>query len=521
MSDASQHTLTHFDDIIDFWAKERPDTIALDHKGRTTSFRELDEITRRIISLFEARGVKKGDRIAWLGKNSDLHCMVYAAAGRCGVVMAPIGWRLAPPEIAFILENTEAKLLFAGDEFAETARSVAADLPTKPEVIAEAEAHGLIAGHEPATQYTRADSDEPILQLYTSGTTGNPKGVQLSNENLFRLRITGNEAGVDWNHYEADDCVLFAMPCAHIGGTGLINNSICNGVRCRIDAEFTPDGVLSAIEAGATHLFIVPAALQMVVQHPKAAETDFSKLKFMMYGAAPMPLELLKEAVKTMPNAGFVQLYGMTETTGTVTALGPEDHSIDGNKRMRSAGKAVPGAKVEVRGADNTPVPLGEIGEICIKSPSNTAGYWKLPDATSKTIDADGWLHTGDAGIMDEDGYVYIQDRIKDMIITGGENVYPAEVESAIYGHPAIAEVAVIGIPSEKWGEEVKACVVCKPGHDVDESDIIAYTRERIAAFKAPKTVDVIPEMPRNPSGKILRRQLRDPYWEGQDRQVG
>jgi len=299
-----------------------------------------------------------------------------------------------------------------------------------------------------------------------------------------------------------------------------MNIAVANGVRSLVQAEFTPVGVLEAIENGATHMFIVPAALQMVVQHPRAAETDFSNLRYLMYGAAPMPLELLKEAVGTMPGTKFLQAYGMTETSGTISILPPDDHSLEGNQRMRSAGKAVPGVEIEVRGADNSELPRGEIGEVCIKSPSNTAGYWKLPEATEKTIDADGWLHTGDAGIMDEDGYVYIQDRIKDMIISGGENVYPAEVESAIYGHPAIAEVAVIGVPSEKWGEEVKACVVARPGSEVDEADVIAWTRERIAAFKAPKSVDVIPEMPRNPSGKILRRQLRAPYWEGQDRQV-
>ncbi|MEO0908731.1 MAG: AMP-binding protein, partial [Pseudomonadota bacterium] len=187
---------------------------------------------------------------------------------------------------------------------------------------------------------------------------------------------------------------------------------------------------------------------------------------------------------------------------------------------MRSAGKAVPGVEIQIRDENNQAVECGQIGEICILSPSNTAGYWNRPEATAETIDADGWLHTGDAGIMDEDGYVYIQDRIKDMIISGGENVYPAEVESAIYGHPAIAEVAVIGIPSDKWGEEVKACCVAKPGMEIEAGDVIAYARERIAAFKSPKSIDIISEMPRNASGKILRRQLRAPYWEGRDRQV-
>lgn len=315
--------------------------------------------------------------------------------------------------------------------------------------------------------------------------------------------------------------MLIAMPCAHIGGTGLINIGISNGIRHLIQAEFTPDGVLTAIEAGATHMFIVPAALQMVVQHPRAKDTDFSALRYLMYGAAPMPLELLKEVLRTMPNAGFLQAYGMTETSGTISLLPPEDHMLEGSERMRSAGKAVPGVEIEVRDSHNKECPRGDIGEVCIRSPSNTAGYWIRPGATEQTIDPDGWLHSGDVGIMDADGYVYIQDRIKDMIISGGENVYPAQVESAIYGHPAIAEVAVIGIPSEKWGEEVKACCVAKPGMDLDEADVIAYTRERIAAFKAPKSVDMIPEMPRNASGKILRRQLRAPYWEGHKRQVG
>ncbi len=514
------HDFYTFDEILRFWAMERPSGLALEQEGRTIGYGELDLATRRIIGLFNKRGVAKGDRIAWLGKNSDLYCMLYLAAARMGAVMVPVGWRLAPPEIAYILGDTGAKLVFAEDAFEEVAVSVVHGMDAKPEIIGEGAARSVIASHD-IGEFEPVGADEPILQLYTSGTTGNPKGAPLSNANLLGLRNPGNEQGLEWNFYDADDCMLVAMPCSHIGGTGLINIGIANGIRNEVQAEFTPVGVLEAIENGATHLFIVPAALQMVVQHPRAAETDFSKLKYLMYGAAPMPLELLKEAVRTMPNAGLLQAYGMTETSGTISLLPPEDHVLEGNERMRSAGKACPGVEIEVRGPDNTEVPLGEIGEVCIKSPSNTAGYWKLPDATASTIDADGWLHTGDAAIMDADGYIYIQDRIKDMIISGGENVYPAEVESAIYGHPAIAEVAVIGIPSARWGEEVKACVVAKPGHEVDANDVIAYARERVAAFKAPKTVDVIPEMPRNPSGKILRRQLRAPFWEGQERQVG
>ncbi|MFU7527845.1 long-chain-fatty-acid--CoA ligase [Qipengyuania sp. ASV99] len=519
MASEAYHDFETFDEILNFWADKRPGGPAFEQDDRVTSYAEVDDLTRRLVALFQAHGIAKGDRIAWLGKNSDRYCLLYMAAARMGAVMVPIGWRLASPEVAYILTDTGAKLLFAGAEFAEVANQVAADVPAKPAVI-EAEAAIREARKLDPARYDPPGKDEPILQLYTSGTTGNPKGAVLSNGNLLGLRNPGNAAQLPWNFFDDGDCMLVAMPCAHIGGTGLVNIGLANGIRVLLQAEFTPVGVLEAIENGATHMFIVPAALQMVVQHPRAPDTDFSHLRYMMYGAAPMPLELLKEAVRTMPNANFLQAYGMTETSGTISILPPDDHELGGNERMRSAGKAVPGAEIEVRGPDNKEVARGEIGEVCIRSPSNTSGYWQLPEATAKTIDPDGWLHTGDAGVMDDDGYVYIQDRIKDMIISGGENVYPAEVENAIFGHPAVAEVAVIGVPSDKWGEEVKACVVAKPGASIDEGEIIAYARERIAAFKAPKSVDIIPVMPRNASGKILRRQLRAPYWEGRDRQV-
>lgn len=517
-SDATENYLT-FDQFLTHWASEAPERIALEMDERITTYGEVDPLTRQLVAFFIENGVGKGDRIAWLGKNSDRYFLLLYAAARIGAVMAPVGWRLAPPEIAYILKDTGAKLLLVGEEFIDTASEVTGAMDTPPRAFEGEAAFRTAAAMEPAS-FKPAGADDAVLQLYTSGTTGNPKGVSLSNRNMFALRRPSIDAALPWQTYEASDCILAAMPCAHIGGTGLAAIATSAGVRAQVLAEFTPDGVLRAIEKGATHMFLVPAALQFVIQHPLAKETDFSKLRYLMYGAAPMPLELLKQAVATMPQAGFLQVYGMTETTGTVTMLPPDDHSLGGNERMRSAGKAVPGVTVQIRDENNKEAPLGEIGEICILSPSNTTGYWKLPEATAKTIDADGWLHTGDAGIMDADGYVYIQDRIKDMIISGGENVYPAEVESAIYGHPAVAEVAVIGIPSEQWGEEVKACCVPKPGMEIEAGDVIAYARERIAAFKAPKSIDVIPEMPRNASGKILRRQLRAPYWEGQDRQV-
>ncbi len=507
-----------FDAFVSHWASERPDQTAFEQDGDTVTFAELDDLTRRMITVFEANGIAKGDRIAWLGKNRTIYYAMFLAAARMGAVMAPIGWRLAPPEVAYILKDTGAKLMITGTGFADVVAKLAPEIAATVKIIEEPEMYAAIEAAAPAS-FTPSGPDDAVLQLYTSGTTGNPKGAELSNAALVALRNTSKEAGDPWNSPGPDDCMLVAMPCAHIGGTGIVIASIANGIRALIQEEFEPGEFLKGITAGATQSFIVPAALQMVIQHPNAKDVDFSGVKYIMYGAAPMPLELLKEAVRTMPQAGFLQVFGMTETCGTVTMLRPEDHSIEGNERMRSVGCAMPGTDIRIFDENSNEVPRGTIGEIVVKSPSNMLGYWNLPEATEKTI-RDGWLYTGDAAIMDDDGYIYIQDRIKDMIISGGENVYPAQVESAIYGHPAVGEVAVIGVPDDKWGEAVKACIVPKPGQTVDTDDVIAYAREQLAGFKVPKSIDVIEVMPRNPTGKILRRQLRAPYWEGQERQV-
>ncbi|OBX20421.1 acyl-CoA synthetase [Erythrobacter sp. QSSC1-22B] len=511
-------TMLSFDEYIRHWAATKPGAVALEEGDKRATFAELERRTAQVVALFRQLGVAPGDRIAWLGKNAKLYFELFYAAGRYGAVMVPIGWRLAAPEIAFILKDTGAKVLFIGPDCDEAAAAACAGLDNPPQSVAFKEACIAIDTAKPV-QFSPAAPDDPVLQLYTSGTTGNPKGAVLSNRNLFALRQPGERAGLAWAVWDEDEAILIAMPCAHIGGTGLGVMAMGAGARAIVQSEFTPEGVLEAFEQGATRMFIVPAALQMVVQHPRAQTTDFSAVKYVFYGAAPIPLDLLREAVRTIPNAGFVQCYGMTETTGTIAALPPGDHDLAGNERMRSAGHAVPGTELKIVGEDGAELPCGQVGELAVKSPSNMIGYWNLPQATREALQ-DGWMHTGDAAYMDEDGYVFIQDRIKDMIITGGENVYPAQVESAIYGHPAVAEVAVIGVPDEHWGEAVKACIVAKPGEEVDPEAIIAWTRERLAGFKVPKSIDVIPALPRNQSGKILRRELRAPYWEGRERQV-
>ena len=508
-----------FDAFFNHWAHDRGDAIAHEEGGRTTTFAQMDVRSRKIAALLRELGVKKGDRIAWIGKNADIYFQIFYAAARIGVVMAPIGWRLALAEMAFILNDTGAKVVFAGEGFAETVEALRADIPAIAHVLDENTARAAIEAM-PDIAIVPAGPDDAALQLYTSGTTGHPKGAVLCQRNFFGLRKPALDAGLPWAEWDRDEAILVCMPCSHIGGTGLGIMAFSGGVRAIIQSEFTAEGALRGVAQGITRFFIVPAALQMLIQHPLAQETDFSRLKYVLYGAAPIPLALLSEAVTTIPNAQFMQCYGMTETTGTICILPPADHDMAGNARMRSAGRAVPGVDLRIVDVVGGEVPRGTVGEIETRSSSNMLHYWNLPEATARTMNAQGWVRTGDAAYMDDDGYVYIQDRIKDMIITGGENVYPAEVESAIYGHPDVAEVAVIGVPDARWGEAVKACVVPREGHGVDPESVIAWARQRIAGFKVPKSVDIIPALPRNPTGKIMRRALREPYWAQMDRQV-
>ncbi len=517
MADVPNH-LT-FDAFIRHWASERPDRVALTEDDRRWTYGDLETQTAKVAAMLTAMGLKKGDRIAWLGKNSDLYFTLFYGAARIGIVIVPIGWRLAHAEWAYIINDTQAKALFTGPEFEAAGTALRKDAEFLEHVVAADQARLLIDQTE-RTVIESAGPDDAVLQLYTSGTTGNPKGAVLSNRNLFALRLNNAEPKLAYTQWDDDEVSLIAMPCAHIGGTGVGIMALATGLPGHVIAEFTPDGFFDAVEhRGITRLFIVPAALQILLNNPRCASVDYSRLKYILYGAAPIPLQLLRQCIQ-MFGAQFIQVYGMTETTGTITILPPEDHDPNGNERMRSAGKPLPGVELKIADHDGNSVPTGEVGELMTRSSNNMIGYWKLPDATANTVDADGWIRTGDAAYLDADGYLFIHDRVKDMIISGGENVYPAEVESAIYGHPDVMEVAVIGVPDDTWGEAVMAFCAPKAGHEIDRDSVIAWARERIAGYKVPKTVEIIAALPRNASGKILRKDLRAPYWAGRDRQV-
>jgi acyl-CoA synthetase (AMP-forming)/AMP-acid ligase II len=511
-------------DIVRCHARAQPDALALVYQGRQASFAAFDRRINQVANGLIAAGLGPRARIAFLDKNSDRFFDLFLGAARANMVLVPVNWRLAPPEVAFIVTDAKAEALVIGREYLAMLDAIGDQLAGVKTILVVGDKSGGYADFD-AWQAKQPDSDPAVaiaaadvaIQLYTSGTTGRPKGVELTNENLMAaVRMVDSGGLGPWGE---DEINLVCLPTFHIGGTGWGLNGIYAGAASIVLREAQPDQILAAFRQWrVTKAGFVPAVLLALVQHPECARTDFTRLNLIGYGASPIPLDLMRQAIE-MFKCGFLQLYGLTEVTGPAVGLPPEDHVATGSPRMRSCGKPLPGVAIRIVSPGGKDVAAGEVGEILIKGAIVMKGYWNLPDATAAAI-VDGWFHSGDAGYRDADGYLYIFDRVKDMIVSGAENVYPAEVESALFGHPAIADVAVIGVPDAKWGEAVKAVVVLKPGASADAPGIIAFARERIAGFKCPKSIDFVEALPRNPSGKLLKRVIREPYWAGHDRRV-
>ncbi|SIO48758.1 long-chain acyl-CoA synthetase [Burkholderia sp. GAS332] len=514
-------------DIARYQAQHRPGAVALSFEGREIDYETFNRHSNQVAHKLLQQGVSKEQRIAYIGKNSDYFYEILFGAAKVGAVMTSIGWRLAPAEMAYMLEDSGAALLFAGPEVEVQVRE-ALQLVRHPVEVVALEPGGLSSvlfeawrsqGNPHDVEF-RPSEEDVVLQLYTSGTTGRPKGAMLAHRSILSVRRAASKAGLNWSAWSTEDISLAAMPVFHVGGSvwGIVG--LFHGVKSIVVREFDPSKVLDFIvQHNISKIFMVPSALRIVVNEPRARQVDFSRLRYIVYGSSPMPLDLLRQCMDVF-GCGFCQTYGLTETCGTIVYLPPEDHDGSGNQRMRSAGIPMPGVEIKVVDEQGRTLPPGAVGEIMTRSDANMVGYWGMPEATARALDPEGWLRTGDAGYTDEDGYLYISDRIKDMIISGAENIYPAEVENVIYGHPAVADVAVIGVPDDKWGEAVKAVVVLHPGAAADASEIIAFAKSRIASFKAPKSVDFIDALPRNAAGKILRRELREPYWIGLERRV-
>ena len=496
-------------------ADARGAAVALSCDGRSMTFAELDKQANHVAQGLIAAGIVPGERVAILAKNGVDFFPLLLGAVKARACLAPLNWRLAQLELEFVLQDAQAHILFHSAEYRDSAKALATASKGRVRTIElESELPAWLAAQSGIDPHLPASRDEDVLQLYTSGTTGHPKGARLTH----RTQLTMIESAVaaEWGKWEAGKTALITVPLFHVAGANMGLIALAQGARSVIMREMDAMRLARLLaEERIAYAFIVPTMINMVLQCPESAGADFSHVEKICYGASPISDDVLQRAIARF-GCDFTQLYGLTETNGGATALAMCDHQ---GERLRSCGKAAPFFDVRVlteEGADAKP---GEIGEVAIRSPAVMRAYWNRPDANP--IDSAGWFRTGDAGYLDADGYLFICDRVKDMIVSGGENVYPAEVENAIFGHPDVADAAIIGVPDEKWGEAVKAIVVLKPGVAGDPASIIAWARERIAAYKAPKSVDFIETLPRNPSGKVLRRELREKYWAGHVRRVG
>jgi acyl-CoA synthetase (AMP-forming)/AMP-acid ligase II len=503
-------------DVVRRHAARQPDVPAIVYEGRRTSYAALDRAASQAANALIADGVRPQARVAHLDKSSDQFFELLFGVAKANAVMVSVNWRLAAPEVAHVVNDAAAELLFVGEEYLPVIEKIHGELTTIRRIIVFGESFASWRNRHPATdpQLPCAAGDTAV-QFYTSGTTGLPKGAELTNANFGALLPQWTAT------WQLGPGVpnLVCLPMFHIGGAGWGIAGLFAGATNHLMREFVPAQILETVQRERVQvMLLVPAMILFLLQAPQIHETDLSSLRLIVYGASPIPVELLKQAMAVFP-CGFQQVYGLTETTGAITLLPAEDHDPGDARKLLSCGYAQQGVALRIVGEDGSDLPAGKVGEIAVRSAQVMRGYWRLPEATARAIQGD-WFFTGDAGYLDEKGYLYIYDRVKDMIVSGGENIYPAEVESALFGHPAVADVAVIGVPDERWGEAVKAVVVRKPDAEVTTAELIAWARERIASYKLPKSVDFVDALPRNPTGKILKRELRKAYWGERERQV-
>ena len=509
------------DDRLAYWAETKPEAEALTYLDRTWTWSELNDRVRRLAGALKERGIKRGDVVAFLDKNHPACVELTDAAASLGAANAIINFRLAGDELDYVLNDSGAKLLIVGKELKPTINKIRDELTNVEHIIEvtpeggdDDEYEAMLAAATPVGRGDDVEPDDVCIIMYSSGTTGRPKGVELTQANLIAHTLNGETLYT----FEPGDKNMVSMPLFHVGGSSYMQIGLHLGFPTVMTRDVDGMALAGAILKGANRTFLVPAVLAKVLESGDDAVKLFGALKTYAYGASPMPLPLLRAALTAWPNTDFIQAYGLTELCGVISHLLPDAHRTeDRPERLTSAGTLVPNAEVRVVDPDTLEdVPTGEQGELWFRSPQLMKGYHNKPEATAEVITEDGWFRTGDIGRIDDGGYIFVEDRLKDMIISGGENIYSIEVERVLAEHPAVAEVAVIGVPDEKWGEVVKA-VVSLEG-DATEQELIAFCREHLAAYKCPKTVDIKNELPRNPTGKILKKDLRKPYWEGRDR---
>ncbi len=514
-------------DFLEYFARENPQQPCVEYGDVHYNYSQVNARCNQMAHAFGAAGLGKGDRIAWLSKNCIEQMQCFYAASKVGVVTTPLNYRLAPPEWAYIINDCQATVLVCEQELAAGIDRIREQLEFVEHFICldgpreNWRDFAAWVDEQPLENPAREIAATDVLyQMYTSGTTGLPKGAILS-QGAIAQNVTMLNAQVSMPSLTVR--FLLVMPLYHAGAGISLKAVISHGGCIVLHREFDPLAVVHDLETKSiTNCSLVPAMIQAcLVAVPDIEKRKFPHLKTIGYGASPIAEETLRRALSIF-DCDFGQVFGMTETTAVATLLSPEAHrrALAGEQHLLlSCGRAALGTQVRIVDEEDNELPRGEIGEVAIKGPQLMDGYWNLPEATSRSLRA-GWMYTGDAGRMDEEGFVYIEDRIKDMIVSGGENIYPKEVENALFEHPNVADAAVIGIPSDQWGESVLAFIATKDGQEIPADEIIGFCRERLAGYKVPRAVECIAEIPRNASGKVLKKDLREPYWRGVERRV-
>ncbi len=508
-------------EFIEYHARITPDRRALVWGERTISFDGYNRAANRVANGLIGRGVGAGERVGFLGLNSPDFYLAMIGIAKTRAAFTVFNWRLAVPELAQIIGDSSARLTIVDRAMAELWNAALEASGCEMETIwidDQETLEALFAAESDAKPGLFISEEDVAIQLYTSGTTGLPKGVMLTHGGFNRIRLCEHlEPAYQWDE---GDIFINPLPNFHLLSIGIALQCLYNGVAISIVRQFDPAVVLGTIERDRpTLLTLTPTMIQMLLDHPNAASADFSSLRLTLYAGSPISLGLIKRAIAMMPGK-FMQFYGATEASGAFSILRPDEHDLNDEARLQSCGRPLPLIQFRIVDAEGNDVADGEPGELLIRAPAITAGYWNQPDTTAKAI-KHGWYSSGDVARRDAEGLYYIVDRMKDMIVSGGENIYSAEVENALSTHPEVAAVAVIGVPDPRWGEAVKACVVRMAGSAVDEAALLSHAREKLAGYKVPKSVDFLESFPLVPSGKVSKVELRAPYWRGNDRGVG
>jgi acyl-CoA synthetase (AMP-forming)/AMP-acid ligase II len=498
-------------DYPSHFAAKHPNRVALQHGVHSLTYAELDRACDAMVAMLAEQGVGQGGRFAIMARNSDMFFVVLIAAARAGAVVVPINWRNTAAETRYVIEDSEVTLAIAEREFVPVVQAAAGEGFALLVLDGEGP-DGLrarIAATDPAP---RGDSSptRPWLQLYTSGTTGRPKGV-VSTQYAFAVQRLMEDVCGHFDDWGDDEILLSPLPSFHIGGMTWAFNGPCRGQTTILTNDASPAGLLDQCLAfGITRTFLVPLLVRGLIGEMDARNVRVPTLRGIHYGAASMDPALLDRSVDKF-GCKFLQYYGMTEVTGSITILGPTFHDSARPKLLRSVGQPLPGFAIEIRGPDKALLAVDEPGEIWVNGPSLLIEYWNKPEATAEALQ-DGWYRSGDGGRIDAEGFLFLTDRIKDMIVSGGENVYPAEVEAALRDHPAVQDVAVFGLPHPKWGEGVTAVIELKLGQSATQDELIAYARTCLAAYKIPRRIEIGVVLPRTASGKVQRGTIRKTY---------